>query len=289
MRCHLFGTRKILDSVSAFAADGGLREAASWVSLRQHIYVSLTQQQPLDINLQNFRHSAVFNESTIRNEDWSNRIVFIFGTILDYAFAPNTTPAPERWHELRADVQNWFDSKPWDWAPMWSNLNPEPKVVVSTPASVGGTATTPKDPPPFDHPHNTSISGSSYPLKPWPELVMSQRSQVTGLQYYHLARVVLAIYDPELLRLGFGTLRARKQAERVVVDGMRNIVGLAASNEDVTNAIFEASHILKACGGYLKDEGEQNAAVAFLQRAQSRIGWVTNKTIADLRSQWATP
>ncbi|KAK5073384.1 hypothetical protein LTR70_010309 [Exophiala xenobiotica] len=50
-RCHLFGARRILDSVSAFAADGGLREAASWLSTRQHIYVSLTEQQPLDINL----------------------------------------------------------------------------------------------------------------------------------------------------------------------------------------------------------------------------------------------
>lgn len=285
IRCHLFGTRKILDSVSAFAADGGLREAASWVSLRQHIYVSLTEQQPLDITLQNFRHSAVFNEGSMRNEDWSNRIVFIFGTILDYAFGPTLTPAPERWHALEAEVRNWYDMKPWDFAPLWQNLEPETKYVVSTPASVPGTATTPKNAPPSQSGRPDSIN--SYPIKPWPELLMAHRAQVTGLQYYHLARVVLAIYDPALTRLGFGSLRARKQCEKIVLDGMRHIVGLASSNEDVTNAIFEASHILKTCGGYLKEEGEQNATIAFLERAQQRMGWTTSKTIAELRSQWS--
>lgn len=228
----------------------------------------------------------MFHETSNRNEDWANRIIFVFGTILDYAFAPATTPAPERWHELKAEVQAWYDTKPWDFAPLYQNMNPEPKIVVSTPASVPGTATTPKDPPPFHMTRSASIS--SYPVKPWPELLMAHRAQVTGLQYYHLARVLLAIYDPELTRLGFGTLRARKASERIVLDGMRNIVGLADSNEDVTNAIFEASHILKTCGGYLKEEAEQNAAVAFLERAQRRMGWTTGKTIAELRSQWVS-
>jgi len=286
IRCHLFGTRKILDSVSAFAADGGLREAASWVSLRQHIYVSLTEQQPLGINLQNFRHSSVFLDGfpNTRNEDRANRIVFIFATILDYAFTPSQILAPERWHELGAEVLNWYTTKPWDFAPLWENMNPEPRMMVSTPASVPGTATTPNDPPHF---HLGSASLPSYPFKPWPELIMAHRAQVAALQYYHLARLVLAIYDPELTRLGFGSLRARKISEDRVLDGIRNVVGLATSNGDFNNAIFESSHILKSCGGYLKDEAEQNAAVAFLRDVQQKMGWNTGKTVAELRSQWA--
>ncbi|KAK5085164.1 hypothetical protein LTR64_008638 [Lithohypha guttulata] len=285
VRCHLFGTRKILDSVSAFAADGGLREAASWVSLRQHIYVSLTEQQPLDITLQNFRHSSVFLIESNRNEDWANRMVFIFARILDYAFSHAPIPTPDRWHELRAEVENWWNTKPWDFAPLWKNMSPASRVTVTTPASVPGVATTPQDPPRRNA--NVSASSANYPIKPWPELIVAHRAQVTALQYYHLARVVLAIYDPALTRLGFGSIRARKSSEREVLDGMRNIVGLAVSNEDVNNAIFEASHVLKACGGYLKDEAEQNAAIAFLENVQQRMGWTTEKTIAELRSQWA--
>ena len=248
--------------------------------------MSLTEQQPLGINLQNFRHSTVFLDGNTRNEDWANRIVFIFATILDYAFAPSQVPAPERWHELRAEVLNWYSTKPWDFAPLWENMNPETRMVVSSPASVPGIATTPKDLPQFHLTGSTSLS--TYPFKPWPELVMAHRAQVTALQYYHLARLVLAIYDPELTRLGFGSLRARKSSEQGVLDGIRNIVGLAVSNEDFNNAIFESSHILKTCGGYLKDEGEQNAAVAFLESVQRKMGWSTGKTIAELRSQWAS-
>src|ERR1700761_5576924 len=75
-RRHLFGTTRILNSIASFAADGGLREAASWVSLRQHIYISLTSQHPLTINLTNYGHSNAFHTS--EDESWANRIIFIF-------------------------------------------------------------------------------------------------------------------------------------------------------------------------------------------------------------------
>lgn len=289
LRCHLFGTRKILDSISAFAADGGLRESASWVSLRQHIYICLTEQQPLEIKLQSFRHSAVFNDTSNTNEDWANRMVFLFASILDYAFAPpdrneDQIPRPERWHELRMEVEKWHKTKPWYFSPLWEDMNPGANVV-STPASVPAVSTTPQDPPPFISTYTSTVL--SYPLKPWPELLFSNRTQVMGMQYYHLARVVLAIYDPELTRLGFGSHRARKNSERTVLDGLRNIVGLASTNEDLLNCFFEACHILRACGGYLRDEAEQNAAVVFLERAEQKLGWRTGKTIQELRSTWA--
>lgn len=272
IRCHLFGTRKILDSVSAFASDGGLREAAAWVSLRQHIYVSLTQQQPLDINLENFLHSAVFNDANSTNEAWANRIIFIFATIIDFAFTSHATaPTVEMWQTFEAEVDNWYESRPWDFTPLWQDMNPE---FGSSPTSVPTTT-------------SNDDSATTYPFKPWPELLMCHRSQVTGMQYYHLSRVVLAIYDPELARLGFANRRARKTSERVVVDAIRNIVGLANSNRDYLNSMFEASHVLATCGSYLHDEGEQNAAIAFLKLVQRKAGWTTTKTIAELRNQWS--
>lgn len=216
-------------------------------------------------------------------------MVFLFATVLDYAFAPqehteNETPRPERWQELRLEVENWYNTKPWYFSPLWEDKEPGANVV-STPASVPAVSTTPQDPPPFISTYTSTTS--SYPLKPWPELLYAHRPQVTGMQYYHLARVVLAIYDPELTRLGFGSHRARKNSERVVVDGLRNIVGLAATNEHYVNTFFEASHILRACGGYLREEAEQNAAIVFLERAEQKLGWRTGKTIQELRNTWA--
>lgn len=59
-QCHYFGSARILNSISSFAADGGLRESANWISLRQHITVSLMKQQLLDLDLSNYRFSRAF-------------------------------------------------------------------------------------------------------------------------------------------------------------------------------------------------------------------------------------
>ena len=125
-KCHLFGATRILNSISAFAADGGLRESASWISLRQHIYISLTSQQPLTINLTNYRHSNVFR--TGNDEAWANRIIFIFANILTHVFLPDGQPLTvEEWTDFETEVSAWNIAKPWHFAPFFS--------VSSTPAS----------------------------------------------------------------------------------------------------------------------------------------------------------
>jgi hypothetical protein len=81
-----FGIARMLNSISisSFAADGGLRESASSVSLRQHVYVSLTTQQSLNPSLGNYLHSSVFRE--FGDESWTNRITFIFANMLQHVF-----------------------------------------------------------------------------------------------------------------------------------------------------------------------------------------------------------
>lgn len=197
-RCHLFGTTRILNSIASFAADGGLRESASWISLRQHIYISLTSQRPLTINLTTFRDSQVFQTSD--DESWANRIIFIFARILIHVFRPGAERlSMETWEELNSEVSDWNLLKPWHFSPLF----------------LEGSSTSTAPP---DQSH-------------WPELLVCNEAQgndlifrqvfvllislrlVVGLQHYHLAQIVLAIYDPRLLRLGFGSFRTRRASE----------------------------------------------------------------------------
>jgi hypothetical protein len=120
----LFGTTRLLNSISSFAADGGLRESASWVSLRQHIYISLTSQHPLAINLTNYRHSSAFRE--LDDESLANRIIFIFASILTLVFGLEKGPSVEQWAELEAEVEAWSMSKPWNFAPLWFTGSADP-------------------------------------------------------------------------------------------------------------------------------------------------------------------
>ncbi|KAI0896020.1 hypothetical protein F4806DRAFT_496146 [Annulohypoxylon nitens] len=117
-RCHHLGASRIINASSSFAADGGLRESASWVSLRQHIYVSLTTQQPLDLSLGNYRCSSVFTES--HDEAWANRIIFCFANILKHVFEHDSLGrlSQEKWIELDAEVEEWHNTKPWSFTPL---------------------------------------------------------------------------------------------------------------------------------------------------------------------------
>jgi hypothetical protein len=108
---------RILNSIASFAADGGLRESASWISLRQHIYVALTSQHPLTINLTNYRYSSVFQRSD--DEAWANRIIFIFASILTQIFLPDGERiSVSKWDELDAQITSWDSSKPWHFSPL---------------------------------------------------------------------------------------------------------------------------------------------------------------------------
>lgn len=251
-QCHHLGTARILNSISSFAADGGLRESASWVSLRQHIYVSLTTQQPLNLSLANYRHSSVFREYD--NEAWTNRIIFQFATILQKVFEESEghSISKEEWNELEADTEEWGRTKPWTFAPLYTDAN-------------AGQA----------------FTGS------WPDLPAPSGVVAVGLQYYHLCKILLQIYSPHATLVGLASIRQRKTTDAAIRRHIRIVIGYGISNNHCGNAMFQGSHILSACGAYVIDEIEQEACVEYLKGLQNLIGWRTDKVLADLREQWA--
>lgn len=108
---HLTGTTHILNTVSTFGSFGGLGEAAAWLCLREDIYVSLTTQQPLRTNLENFYDSDVFQ----RDDDfaWSSRMVFLLAKVLQIAFSDSPTL-----DVITEEVEEWFRSKPHTFEPL---------------------------------------------------------------------------------------------------------------------------------------------------------------------------
>ena len=209
----------------------------------------MTGQEALSLNLDNYQHSGTFLDQS--DESWANRIIFVFANILNYVFgAGNNSHSqldPARWSELEAQAENWYLTKPWYFSALWS-----------------------------EQAHENG----------WPELLTSHPAHTVGLQYYCLCKIVLAIYDPNLSRLGFASHKLRRNSEAVVVYHLRMAIGLAVSNPDVTNAMFQGSHILTVCGSYLHDEKDQQAAVEFLIGMKKSMGWNTDHIIRDLREQW---
>ncbi|KAF1993776.1 hypothetical protein P154DRAFT_582447 [Amniculicola lignicola CBS 123094] len=250
-QCHHLGTARILNSISSFAADGGLRESASWVSLRQHLYVSLCSQQPLHLNLDNYRHSSVFRE--FDDESWANRSIFLFALVLKNIFHDNENSlSREKWAELDAEVDEWERTKPWTFSALY------------TPENAG-----------------KEFNGA-FPDLPTPAGVVA-----VGLQYYHLCKILLTIYSPHASLVGLAGVRTRKKTDASIRRHLRIVIGYGISNKHCGNAMFQGSHILAACGAYVVDKREQDACVDYLKTLQGSIGWRTDNVIRDLQEQWA--
>lgn len=95
----------------------GLREASSWLCLRQDIYISMVQQSPLKTDLEAFLQSDIYR----RDDDlaYAARIVVIVARILLSTAVDNTESRQRVLDEARAELEEWYDSKPSTFNPTW--------------------------------------------------------------------------------------------------------------------------------------------------------------------------
>ncbi|KAM5363821.1 hypothetical protein ACJZ2D_011797 [Fusarium nematophilum] len=139
---HLSGTRNLLnhEAVARFVTQGGLAEAASWVHLRQAIYIYLVRREPVEICLENFERSTVFR----RGDDsaYANRAVYIFAKMMKLLFpldaagaAQEGTPGP--WEMIEMEVKRWYEMKPHSFRPIYykaadvQNDRPFPMICIA--------------------------------------------------------------------------------------------------------------------------------------------------------------
>ncbi|KAH1560820.1 hypothetical protein KXX62_002186 [Aspergillus fumigatus] len=247
---HLTGTTHILNTMSSFGSSGGLGEAAAWLCLREDMYISLTSQSPLRTNLQSFERSDVFT----RTDDfaWSNRMVFLLARILSCAFneESRTRRSCASLKALEKEVDDWSASKPQTFQP-----------VHFAPRG--------KDP------------GRRFPTI-WTLLPV----HVVGLQYYHIAKIILALSGCSNPSLPYERLQRSRDVEKIVRSHLLNVLGLAASNPRAENTLFTARHSLVAWGWILRHNLDQDAAEELLRYMELKTGWSTSHLIHSLREQW---
>ncbi|KAF9774614.1 hypothetical protein IL306_007337 [Fusarium sp. DS 682] len=140
---HLSGTQNLLNHevIARFVMQGGLAEAASWVHLRQAIYVYVVRREPVEICLENFARSTVFR----RYDDsaYANRMVFVFAKIMKLFLSVNTAESDLRkWETVEREVEEWYDARPVSFKPIFQKAadvpSDEPFPVIYFAASVPG-------------------------------------------------------------------------------------------------------------------------------------------------------
>jgi hypothetical protein len=140
---HLSGTQNLLNHqvISRFVMQGGLAEAASWVHLRQAIYVYVARRKPLEMCLENFERSTVFR----RYDDsaYANRAVYTFAKIMKlFLSTSGSLDTSGAWEAIEMEVDGWYDGRPMSFKPIYykeADVHSErPFPVISFAASVPG-------------------------------------------------------------------------------------------------------------------------------------------------------
>lgn len=246
---HLHGVTRILNQVATFCIGGGLGEAVAWLCLRQNVYVSLVHQQPLETQLANFEHSTWLKKQD--DHSWANRIVLLLANVLSTAFLESSSENDMTLKLLGDRVDVWMRDKPPTFEPI--------KQI-------------PRD--------------SKSEDRRFPTIWMLNPFHAMGIQYYHIAKIVLAISACQSDTSKRYFFRWGKDVERRVRAHLLMIIGLAQSNPRAENILFTARHSLSVWGGVLTRKADQEATKAFLEDMDRRTGWSNSKLIASLSEQW---
>ncbi|OKL61972.1 hypothetical protein UA08_02562 [Talaromyces atroroseus] len=256
---HLLGSNRLLNLMSRSASSGGLAEAVSWQFLRQAIYSSIVQCEPMQLDMQNYERSSVFH----RDDDaaYANVIIFLCACIIQQCCtAPGYAIDRKSWQRLAHSVEEWHRNKPRIWHPLR-----------------------------YEAP---DLSAD----RPFPELWIMSPPAVVGLQYYHASSIFLTLSDaPPQQLTDYEISRARLIAEvcfqrhppRKIASHVVTAIGLSLSNESVQSSYFIASHLLHRFGYCLRQPAEQRGALKFLSRVEKNLGWRTSWIGQELERQWS--
>ncbi|KAL5358444.1 hypothetical protein BJX96DRAFT_173445 [Aspergillus floccosus] len=244
---HLTGTTHILNTVSHIGSSGGLGEAAAWLCLREDIQISLTSQQPLRTNLGSFGGSDTFT----RTDDyaWANRMVFLLAKLLKVTF-DNTMTHPTVLDNLEEEIEHWNTRKPRSFRPI--HFVPRGKDL----------------------------------LQRFPEIWMLLPVHVVGVQYYHIAKIVLAFTQSPIPSRTYANLRNSRSIEKTMRRHLLLVLGLAKSNPKAENTLFTARHSLVAWGWALRHKLDQEAAENLLWDMEAKTGWDVAQSVQALRGHW---
>ncbi|CEJ53706.1 hypothetical protein PMG11_00054 [Penicillium brasilianum] len=120
----------------------------------------------------------------------------------------------------------------------------------------------------------------------FPTIWMLLPVHVIGLQYYHIAKIVLALSASSPIKSAYESFRQTRQTERNIRYHLLCILGLAQSNSRAENTLFTARHSLVAWGWVLRHHSDQKAAEYLLHDMHERTGWNMDALIRSLRQQW---
>ncbi|RAK84182.1 hypothetical protein BO79DRAFT_203167 [Aspergillus costaricaensis CBS 115574] len=248
-KTHLHGTQVFLNAQGHAALRcGGLQLAAFWVGIRQEFHKAFLEQRVAELDLSCCDGSVYRQLDSTDDPTWANRVVLHCVDVLRYCYGEEGQ-IRSQYEELCAYNQQWQALTPPTFDPLYCR------------------------------PPNT-VKGEIFPV-----LWYLDDCIVTGIQHWHLARLLLAVFDPTVPRLGPGRKAAIARRESEVKHHVFSLCGIAISNKTAP-ALVSACMGVSMCGDRMTDRREQEALFDILLKTEQIHGLTTTHAQNSLRAAW---
>ncbi|GLI82200.1 hypothetical protein PoHVEF18_010607 [Penicillium ochrochloron] len=229
-----------------------LRHSACLIALRQEIWSAFLNQRTFRLPVCPTNDYTQFDP--VNDFTWTNRILVWCADLLKFCFGEGKSlPFSEkmkRWSALKAFNLKWESHKPLEFKPLYfEEADPS--------------------------------SGKFFPV-----IWHQNACQAVGSQHIELSRILLAVSDPKLSRLGLAAHQANLALEEELRCIIRRLIGLALSNSKCPVLFVDAAVGISVCGEYLTDPAEQNAVLEFLADLEFQHAWPTVATASVLKEAW---
>lgn len=258
-RRHLDGCASLLIAMGITGLAGGLEQALFWCFARMDLCGALISDEQTIIPIESWLpkptvhdQSHLFHRS-LGFDMYANYIVYLCGRVVDFLNGPasscDTSQGPpeaadygRRWSHLFDLLRKWYDDRPVEMKPI------------------------------------LELSPSASDLKqPFPILLFSSSSAISGNQLYHTGALLMLQQKPRAVRLGAGT--------RSILWHARRISAISISNTDHgcwTNCIQP----LWCAGKVMSHPAEHRAILETYERIERETGWGARWRADDLREYW---
>lgn len=269
---HLTGTSVFANAQLEFRTWGGLGHAAFWVFVRQDIYMSLLSQRPLKVDLAGWEDRLSFDLGFEATTDctWANRMTWIVAEIVSFCFGDRLSYV--NWEAARAKTERWNLSRPKSFDPILYIDRDEDAKRYFPEIRLG-------------HPWHGRREESTNFLKH--DHADSFPTKVTGVQYYYIAKLFLAVYNPIVPRIGLGYRRHRRDVSDDVLRNAEAVCGIAFKTSLVAARLTACTAIV-ACGPWFHGcpREEQEQLLQLLKRTEVESALPTESLIQGLMEEW---
>ncbi|KAL9080633.1 MAG: hypothetical protein Q9157_000609 [Trypethelium eluteriae] len=285
----LRGIQVFLDAQTMSPLIGiGVAYAAYWVALRQEVLTAFSKQRPFRLRLDPCDSLRSFGSAD--DYVWANRLVIHCADVLQYCFGidediPHHSPDPSQASPVEANAGIHH--------PLTRTYEP---VAASDMTSMRRIARyeeliafdalwTELHPASFDpiYVHEPDYSRCEV----FPELWYFNDCHVAGIQHLEIARILLAVHNPKIPRLGLGHRVAMQKLDQELRTIVVRLCGIGLANQHSPPGMVTAGVAIAVCGDRFTDRTEQKALLAVLVELEEEHGWPTQSTQKNLKDAWA--